>query len=48
VTQVKFLSTYLKAGLEFILVTEIQDMAIIIGDTKKKVIYHDFTLVTET
>jgi hypothetical protein len=33
--QVKFLSTYLKVGLDFILVTEIQVMAINIEDTKK-------------
>jgi hypothetical protein len=50
-TQVKFLSTYLKVGFGFILVTEIQVMIVIIEDTKK-VIYQDqtsvFTLVTET
>lgn len=35
-TQVKFLLTHLKVGLGFTLVTEIQVMAIITEDTKKK------------
>jgi hypothetical protein len=52
VTQVKFLSTYLNDGLGFIVVTEIQVMAIIIEDTKKsdlsKIILSVFMVVTET